>query len=134
MSHSPEPWKVEPERSCLPWNGVYHTVDANGCEIQLAVTFGNMMQDHAQWQRIAACVNFCQHMSTELLQGLTEAHIGAATLAQWVRRNATFEEDGQVICNHCDHEVRTNCPTGEGGHEEGCLLEKCLELMKEHSL
>ncbi len=72
--------------------------------------------------RIIACVNFCQHLPTELIEEMTAAGIGPATLAQWVRRNPTFISELYSECIECGSD-------DDQQHEENCLLGKCLGIL-----
>lgn len=90
--------------------------------------------DAACIERAVACVNFCQHLSTETLEALTKERVGAATLIQWIRKNPTFDvwyEYGDEydlcihdVCIQCDHAVSSTQP-----HAEDCLLKQTLDIV-----
>ncbi len=129
--HSPEPWKVTrnygSETACPPTVDSMFVKDANGIAIiaQFYTLKKNLDACEVDMNRVVACVNFCQHLPIDIIEKLTAAKIGPATLAQWVRANPEYvcRDDGVSVCAHCDHILPS--------HEENCLLEKALNILKE---
>lgn len=145
MNHSPEPWYCSYGAS---WIGletddhdrkawiVFHRDDESNprspgpiiCEM---IEPSQSPQDENA-RRIVAAVNFCQHLPTELIEQLTAAGIRPATLAQWVRKNPTFQGDNDsgpygdkfADCIQCDHNLLNS------KHQKNCLLDKFLQLAK----
>lgn len=118
--HSPEPWSHVRGDGITRCSIILHG-HTGACEEQ------HIAKDVAieDAERIVACVNFCQHLPIEVIEKLTEAQVGPATLAQWVRANPKYvdRDTDADVCAHCDHVLPS--------HDDDCLLEKALDILKE---
>lgn len=121
MNHSPEPWHFDEKGHCI--DDANHNMILDGTVI---VRVRNDRRHESakpeDLRRIVAAVNFCQHLPTELIEKLTAAGIGPATLAQWVRRNPEFTGELYTECIECGAEPDQ--------HDKNCLLEKFLDILE----
>ena len=83
MDHTPEPWKKSGASTDVWYDGPHRTqrtVD-EALALDRRIAMCGMpefprLQNEANAQRIAACVNACAGISTEDLERLTEGHDG----------------------------------------------------------
>jgi hypothetical protein len=93
--YSPEPWShtVTFGHSQPPLGEHLH--DANGeaiLQIDLGAADGEAAVKVEDARRIVACVNFCQHLPTALIEEFIAAQISPVTIIRWLTRNPTYPE------------------------------------------
>lgn len=119
--HSPEPWRLFDEDRELPVAGTDAdpiTIPVSIVSAQNTPVFPDSPWIPTGWdiERAIACVNFCQHLHTETILALSQAHIGPATIIELYRYARLY--DG--ACREC-HTL--------DGHQDDCLTQQLFQLI-----
>lgn len=99
-----------------PWIFTFHGESADVFNRHETLILDDRNVSSTKLRRIAACVNFCQHIPTETLEALVKEGVWAEKVLNWLFGAHCFA--GTEICDCLN-----------GLHAEDCLLKKTLDIV-----